>query len=68
MWLEELTDLKCYRGEGALVLEKGRRESGVHREMHKENTSPKPVAGKMRGADFCEFLQPLELKDWSWRG
>ena len=28
------------------------RESGVHRGMYKENTSPKPLAGKMRGADF----------------
>lgn len=36
--------------EGALVAEKGK--SG----MHKENTSPKALAGKMRGAEFLIFV------------
>lgn len=68
MWFEGQTDHKCCGGEEVLVLEKGKRESGVPREMNKENTSPKPVAGKMRRADFCECLQPVGLKDWSCRG
>lgn len=33
------------------------RESGKHREMHKENNSPKPLARKTREAEFCEFLR-----------
>lgn len=32
-----------------------------------ENTFPKPWAGKMRGADFQEFLQPEGLEDWSFK-
>lgn len=28
----------------------------------KENTSPKPLTKKTRGADYPEFLQPAELK------
>lgn len=33
--------------------------------MHKENISPKPLAGKTRGVDFHELLQQIGLKDWS---
>ena len=59
MWFGgEMDDLGCCGGEGALVEEKGERESGVHRDMHKENKSPKLLAGITRGADFHEFLQP----------
>ena len=36
--------------------------------MHKENISPKPSAGKIRKAEFPEFLQPGGLKDWSFKG
>ena len=43
------------------------RDSGMHRDKHK-NISPKPLAGKTRGAKFGEFLQPVGLKDWSFRG
>lgn len=32
--------------------------------MHKENTSPKLLARKTRGADFCEFVQPAGFQDW----
>ena len=53
--------------EGALVTERGRRETErecereregeEHKEgLHKENTSPKPLMGKIRRAYFCEFL------------
>ena len=49
--------------EGILVIER-ERERG--RGMYK-NISPKSLAGKIRGADFCEFLQPV-LKDYSFGG
>lgn len=47
-------------GQGEREIE---RERGAHCRSYKENTSPKPFTGKMRGADFCEFLQPAGLKD-----
>lgn len=31
------------------------RESGTHKDTQEENTSPMPLVGKMRGADFCKF-------------
>lgn len=40
------------------------REGRTHRNMHK-NTSPKPLAGGVKGAEFCECFQPTGLKDWS---
>lgn len=39
------------------------RQSGAHRYKHKKNSSPKPLCGKMREAEFQEFLQPVGLKD-----
>ena len=49
--------------------EKGRkRERGSHRGMHKENISPKALAWKTKGAEFCEFLKPVELKALSFTG
>lgn len=38
------------------------RERGEQRGSQRENTSPKTLTGKMRGADFCKFLQ-VGLKD-----
>ena len=38
------------------------RERGMHRGTQKESLSPKPLAWKTTGADFCEFLQPARLK------
>lgn len=32
---------------------------------HKENTSSKPLAVKMRGTNFYEFLQLKEIKNWT---
>lgn len=32
-----------------------------------QDTSPEPMAGKTRRADFLEFLQLVRLKDWSIR-
>ena len=54
-------DIGCCRGEGALVLKKD--ERGARSGTHKENTSPKLLAGEMRGADFCGFLQLAGLED-----
>ena len=35
--------------------QKKTRESGAQRGTHKENVSPKPLAGEVRGADFLVF-------------
>lgn len=53
-------DHRYCRQEGAVVLEMGwgKRE----REMHKKNISPKPLAWKMREAEFQEFLKRVGLK------
>ena len=61
-WIRGEMDLGCFRGEGAMLFEKGERKRGAHRGTHKQNISPKPFAWKMRGAEFHEFLQPAELK------
>ena len=45
-----------------MVTEKGERERGAHRRTHKEDASPKPLAWKTRGAEFCEFMKPSGLK------
>ena len=48
--------------------ERGERERGgtrvkaVHRGLHKKNSSPKPLPGKRRNADYCKFLLAIELK------
>lgn len=44
------------------------RERGVHKGLHKKNTSSKTLTGKPRGNDFYKFLQPARLKDWCFRG
>lgn len=28
----------------------------THRGLHKKNSSPKPLTGKIREADYCKFL------------
>ena len=43
------------------------REKAAHRGLHKENTSLNPLTGEMRGADYHEILEPVELKDWNFR-
>lgn len=42
---------------------KTEKDGETPRGSYKENTSPKPLSGKMRRADFCEFLEPAGLKD-----
>lgn len=34
----------------------------TQRELHKKNTSPEALIGKMREARYWEFLQPVALK------
>ena len=41
------------------------RERAVHRGLQKKTTSSKSLTGKIRGANYGEFLQPAELKDRS---
>lgn len=38
-----------------------KRQRGSNRRMYKENVSPKTFTWKMKGTEFCEFLQPLGL-------
>lgn len=38
-------------------LQRRAKESGLYRDMCKENTSPKSLARKKRGAEIPEFLQ-----------
>lgn len=38
------------------------RKSRTHKDMHRENTFPKPLSGKMRRADFLEFYNQQGLK------
>lgn len=49
-----------------MFAEKGKSEI-EHRRLHKESTSPKALAWKMKEVDFHKFLQPVGLKDWSLR-
>ena len=62
--------MQVWGGEGALITERGVREKerggtrvkAVHRGLHKKNSSPKPLPGKRRNADYCKFLLAIELK------
>ena len=44
-----------------------RERHGSSQEIHKENTSPKPLTGKVRWIDFHEFSQPMRPEDWSFK-
>lgn len=55
-------------GKGTLAMEKGMRERGVYKKMHKENNFPKLLVAKTRGADFLKFLQQVGLEDWNFNG
>lgn len=46
--------------EGEREKERKRTE---YRTFHKENTSPKPLMGKMGGVDYCKFAQTAEIKE-----
>lgn len=38
-------------------------KSGIQKDMYQKNNFPKPLAGKVRGAEFYVLLQPAWLKD-----
>ena len=72
-WLKGDTGCRCCEVWRELwsqrrARERGR-ERGAHKGTHKLNTFPKPLAWKMRGAEFCEFLPTagLKLKAWSFK-
>ena len=44
------------------------RERGTDKEMHKGDISPKPLAWKMRGVEFHDFMQSARLKVWRFKG
>lgn len=46
-----------------LIRERGERERIECRALNNKNTSPKPLMMKMRGVDYCKFLQVAELRD-----
>ena len=43
-------DSRCCGGEGDMVVKRAKEKTT------QENASPKPLASKMRGTDFHEFL------------
>lgn len=49
-------------------LQRRARERGAHSGMQKDNISPKLLAWKTRGIEFCEFLQPVGHKAWNFEG
>ena len=58
----------CCGGEGTWIRETGEKERKRigHRALHKKKYFPKTNGemgtGKMRRADYCKFLQRVELK------
>lgn len=48
------------RGEVAVIMERGTRQRS-NRGTHKKNISPKTLAWKTKGNEFCEFLQTATL-------
>ena len=44
------------------------RDRLTRRGVHWEVESPQQLAWKVRGAEFCEFVQPAELKTLSSKG
>lgn len=62
-WFMGEMDCWCCVGEGTMIPEKDERKGGTYSGTHKDNTSLKPLAGKMRRADVHEFLQPAGLED-----
>ena len=40
----------------------------AHKGAHRENECSQQLAWKVKGAEFHEFLQPVHLKAWSFKG
>lgn len=64
-WFRGEKNHRCYRGGGSPYQREY--ERSIHKGLHKKNTSLKPLTGKRRGADYCEFLPAVEFKDWDFR-
>lgn len=62
-WFGGEMDWKCYGREGALLMKRGERKREREKSSARKALPPKPLTGKTRRADFCEFLQPGGLKD-----
>ena len=45
-WFRGKMDPGCYRGEGAIVMEKGEKERRAYRDVHKKNVSQSHWLGK----------------------
>jgi len=60
--LEEKKNHRCCGGEDHRERREREREKAAWRGLHKKNSSPKPLTGKRRGADYPKFLQAAELK------
>lgn len=70
--LKKLEVRKCSLGEKQIMGATERREplsqrkvreAGMHRDRHKEITSPKPLVGETKDADFMSFCKQQGSKD-----
>ena len=59
IWFRAERDPKCYRGEEAVVTEKGESQRSTQGNAWKE---PKPLTWKTRGGEFHEFFKQKGLK------
>ena len=50
-----------------MVTDRDERKRRMDRGSHKENTSPKPLTGKRRGADVCVFTTNKAQRLEFWR-
>lgn len=64
MWVGGETG--CGEGDREPWLQRRGRERSTG--THKENASPKSPSGKMRAAEFLEFLQPAGINTRSFKG
>ena len=68
MWFGRETDHGCCIGEGALVVEKAKGEWSAQEYTQGEHFPQRHLDDKVRGDEYCDFLQRAGLKDWSFRG
>ena len=67
MWFGRETDHGCCIGEGALVVEKAKGEWSAQEYTQGEHFPQRHLDDKVRGDEYCDFLQRAGLKDWSFR-
>ena len=66
MWFRGETECGCCRGEGTMVIKKGKRERSTQGNAQGEHF-PKAIGWENEMADFGEFLQLAGLKDLSFK-